>query len=102
MRLQADPYLRAEALPALVRQLDTLYRQIATQVNGVTEGQIAAITNAATAAPTAGDYVQGDQVRNAAPTELGSPGSAYVVLGWVCVDSGNPGTWVEARALTGN
>jgi len=54
------------------------------------------------AAPTTGTHGVGEFVWNAAPSELGSPGSRYVVLGWSCVATGAPGTWVQARALTGN
>ena len=102
MRLQADPYLRPDhGLPALVRQLDSMYRQTATQLNLLSEGHLQAATNAATAAPTSGEYRQGDQVRNSTPVEAGTAGSKYVVLGWVCVASGAPGTWVQMRVLTG-
>lgn len=45
-----------------------------------------------TAAPTAGTYVAGDVVWNATPTS-GAP------LGWVCVSSGTPGTWLHFGAL---
>jgi len=55
-----------------------------------------------TAAPTSGDWIQGDIILNMSPTELGDAGSKYVVLGWVCIASGTPGTWVEMRCLTGN
>ena len=84
--------------PVLQREL----REHATQVNNLTEGRIAAVTNATTAAPTSGPNQQGDFVRNSAPTELGSASSKYVIFGWVCVVSGTPGTWVEFRGLTGN
>lgn len=39
-----------------------------------------------TAAPTSGDYLQGDMVWNSSPTSGG-------YIGWVCTVSGNPGTW---------
>lgn len=103
MKLQQDPYLGSlRDFPSLVRQLTTLWGQLVTQVNLLSEGYIQAATNAATSAPTAGDYRQGDTVRNLAPIEAGSPGSAYVITGWICVADGNPGTWVECRSLTGN
>lgn len=50
----------------------------------------------------ASSFNQGDFLKNLMPTELGSAGSKYVVLGWTCVASGNPGTWREQRAFTGN
>ncbi len=84
--------------PVLQREL----REHATQVNNLTEGRIAAVTNATTAAPTSGPNQQGDFVRNSAPTELGSASSKYVIFGWVCVASGTPGTWQQCRFLTGN
>lgn len=39
-----------------------------------------------TAAPTAGDWLQGDVVFNSQPAAGGTPG-------WMCVTSGTPGTW---------
>jgi len=56
----------------------------------------------ASSVPTTGTWVQGDQVTNYAPTELGSSGSKYIIKGWSCVSSGTPGTWVQERTLTGN
>lgn len=86
----------------LVFKLKQLLTSMTEQVNGVTEGRVSATTNADSGAPTGGTYFQGDWIRNKAPVELGSPGSQYVVLGWVCVASGQPGQWREARVLTGN
>jgi hypothetical protein len=86
----------------LVQYLSDYLRPIQLQLNGVTEGSIAAITNAQTAAPTAGTYQQGDYIKNSQPTELGTAGSKYVVLGWVCTVAGTPGTWLQDRGLTGN
>jgi len=57
---------------------------------------------AGTAPPTTGTYNTGDIIYNTTPSELGSAGSKYVVLGWMCVAGGSPGTWVEMRAYTGN
>lgn len=45
---------------------------------------------------------QGDIRFNRNPSELGSSGSKYTILGWRCVSSGSPGTWLEMRTLTGN
>lgn len=101
MRLQDNPYLPHD-LPGLVRQLDNLYRQIATQLNQLSEGGITAVTNAATAPPASGTWTAGDFIRNAAPAEAGSTGARYVVAGWICVASGEPGTWRQCRYLTGN
>ena len=79
-----------------------LFGQVETQVNGLTEGLINAVTNADTAAPTTGDHAQGDIVRNSEPAEAGAGGSKYVVIGWICTVSGTPGTWLPMRVLTGN
>lgn len=77
-------------------------REVAAQVNALSEGSIAAAYAARTAAPTTGTYAQGDQVRNSAPAEAGSGGSKYVVTGWICTVAGTPGTWLACRSLTGN
>ena len=83
-------------------QLTRILREIAQQLNSLSEGRVFATYNANTAAPTTGDYFQGDYVKNSEPAEAGSGGSKYVILGWVCVASGTPGTWNECRVLTGN
>lgn len=101
-RIQENPLLPTYSLPELVRQLTDLHRQMATQLNQLTEGRLTAVQNADTAAPTAGDYFQGDFVRNSTPTELGAPGAKYAVFGFQCLVSGSPGTWVEMHYLTGN
>lgn len=73
----------------------------ATLVNALAAGSIDAV-DARASAPAAGSHKLGDFVRNSAPTEAGSAGSKYVVYGWLCVASGTPGTFVQARFLTGN
>lgn len=78
------------------------YRQIAYQVNALSEGKAAAFYGASTAAPTTGTWAQGDFVKNSNPTELGAVGSKYVLLGWICTAAGTPGTWLQSRTLTGN
>lgn len=100
MRLPFEPRLPTE--PDWMRHLTKLLRDIANQVNKLTEGRIEADHSAVTAPPTTGDWYQGDKLRNSTPTELGSPGSKYVVTGWICTASGTPGTWLEMRSLTGN
>jgi hypothetical protein len=101
MRLAEQPLLPRD-VPGLVLALTRLLRENATQVNLLSEGYVQAATNAGTAAPTAGTFNQGDFVRNSAPAEIGAPGGKYIVTGWTCVAAGTPGTWLEARALTGN
>lgn len=95
----------AEGVPFLqqmVSKLTSAWANMATQVNASSEGLIAGATNADTAPPTTNDHQRGDIVRNSAPSELGTAGSKYVVLGWQCVVAGKPGTWVQLRCLTGN
>ena len=84
--------------PNLQREL----RDHAIQINALSEGRMVATYNATTAAPTDGQYAIGDFVKNSAPSELGSSSSKYVILGFLCVASGTPGTFVEVRCLTGN
>lgn len=75
---------------------------IAQQLNGLSEGNAAVLHTATTAVPTSGSYGLGDFVPNSEPSELGSAGSKYVLLGWKNVSAGSPGTFVQVRALTGN
>jgi hypothetical protein len=82
--------------------LQAILRNIEGQVNATSEGKIIGAYNARTSAPTTGNYAQGDFVRNSTPAEAGSGGSKYVVLGWICVASGTPGTWLPCRCLTGD
>jgi len=84
--------------PLLLRVL----REHTNQINQLAEGRIAAFYSALTAAPSSGPWMQGDSVKNSAPSELGTAGSKYVIDGWVCVVSGTPGTWVQKRFMTGN
>lgn len=76
-------------------------REICNQLNGLTEGRIVSVTNASTSIPTTGTYKQGDFVANSTPSESSTVGSKYIVTGWICVASGEPGTFKEARVLTG-
>ena len=79
--------------PLLQREL----RDHASQVNQVSEGRISAVYNAAPAAPTTGQWAQGDFVRNSAPTEMGTAPNRYVIFGWLHTGAG----FVECRFLTG-
>jgi hypothetical protein len=96
MKLNQSPRIPTD--PVLTREL----REHATLVNLITEGRLTGTNNAQSTAPTVGEYAQGDFVRNSTPTELGSSPNKYVVLGFLCVASGTPGTFVPVRALTGN
>lgn len=84
-------------------QVVRVLQQLETLLNASASGQIAGSVNATTAPPTgtAESYQIGDVVRNTAPAELGSAGSKYVILGWIAVTAGAPGTWKELRCLTG-
>lgn len=107
MRVSTDPRLPnpptniPEWNRLLSLQVTQWAREAATQLNLLSEGAIQAATNAAVSAPTSGTYQHGDTIRNATPTELGSAGAKYVVIGWVCVSAGSPGAWKEMRCLTG-
>lgn len=107
MRLRTDnnmlpPYAAdARFSQRLLQALQVLLRDAGNKVNALADGRISARDGAMTAAPTGGDWTRGDFVTNSAPAEAGAPGSKYVILGWVCVASGAPGTWNECRALTG-
>lgn len=79
-----------------------LFRDIQEQINALSEGYLVASYTAKTAAPTTGSWAKGDFVKNSNPSETGSGGSKYVVIGWICTAAGTPGTWLAARALTGN
>lgn len=97
MKLNTTPKT-APLDPVIQKEL----RDHASQVNLLTEGRIAAVYNASTAAPTTGTWAKGDFIRNSSPAEAGAVSSKYVVIGWVCTVGGTPGTWVQCRYLTGN
>ena len=78
------------------------FRDIADQLNGVSEGRIYNNYQAQLTIPTTGSYAQGDKVWKSNPVEAGTTGSKYVVIGWICTVSGTPGTLLEMRVLTGN
>ncbi len=76
-------------------------KRICQQLNGLSEGRVANKHNALTAAPTTGTYKQGDFIANSTPATAGAPGSEYIITGWICTVSGTPGTFKDARVLTG-
>ena len=84
--------------PDLQREL----REHANQINAISEGRIGGHYNAATSIPTTGTYQQGDKVWNSAPVEAGAASSKYIVVGWINVTGGTPGTFLPMRVLTGN
>ncbi len=83
-------------------QITDILRDIEAQVNSLSEGSISARYNSKAAAPVIGTWSKGDMVYNTTPAEAGTVGGKYVVMGWICTASGEPGTWLAARALTGN
>lgn len=100
MKIIEDPRLPID--PAnMSRRLTDIFRALAQQINGLTEGRMSAKQTARTSVPV-GAYGLGDFVENSAPAELGSPGSKYIVYGWKCTVAGDPATFVEVRTLTGN
>lgn len=82
--------------------LERLLRDIASQLNALSEGRLSACYTAHSLPPASGAWAQGDFVRNSAPVEQGVSPNKYVVHGWQCVAGGAPGAWVECRYLTGN
>lgn len=98
--IQSDPRLPIAGSieqGRLVTRLYEVLRGIANAVNGsyMWDSQ-------GTAAPTTGTWFQGQMVKNTAPSEAGTAGSKYLVIGWCCSASGSPGTWLPMRVLTGN
>lgn len=100
-KLYLEQYLQRDYDYALMAEL---MRHIEDAINRLSEGRIYQNYNAATAAPTGStvSYQLGDKVWNLAPTELGSAPDKYIIIGWINVAAGNPGTWREMRILTGN
>lgn len=97
MRLEENPQLPINPDTAYAKDLNfTLtrtFRGISQKVNAIADGRITAIDNAQTSVPTTGKWRQGDFVRNSTPSVITSTPN-YVVLGWECIASGEPGTWV--------
>lgn len=83
-----------------------LYRDIAQQVNKLSEGAMSASYTASVAMPTSGTYAIGDYVKKKVPVEAGSASSKYVIKGWIRLTDGSAHVlntdWVTDRALTGN
>ena len=105
MRLDPAPRLPADKSQT-ERKLTDLFRDHARQVNDLTEGRVAAVTNASSAVPSTGTWNQGDFVRKINTVEAGTAASKYVITGWIRITSGSNNVlntdWVEARVLTGN
>lgn len=108
MKIDTDPRLplvnpnEPQYNKELAYRLSKLFKDIAIQLNGISEGTQAAFYASLSSAPTSGTWAKGDFVLNSGPAELGSTGSKYIVHGWRCVAGGTPGTWLQCRFLTGN
>lgn len=96
MKLNVTPRTNVDAETA------RWYREIARQVNALSEGTQVAYYTAATAAPTTGTWSKGDFVLNSNPVEAGAATAKYFIHGWRCSVAGTPGTWLQCRFLTGN
>ena len=96
--------MKINVIPRVAVDAETtrFYRELAQQINAVSEGRLAGFYTALTAAPTTGTWTKGDFVRNSSPSELGTAGNKYVITKWICTASGAPGTWLQCRSLTGN
>lgn len=80
-----------------------MIRNIEDSINRAFEGRIVQRYSAASApSGTTVSYQVGDIVYNTTPTETGTAGSQYLLVGWMCVAAGAPGVWRELRCLTGN
>lgn len=101
MKLQTDNYRFGSDLSSLIKALAQIFPRFAMQLNNLSEGRIAGNHNAAEAPPATGLHQAGDYLRNSVPVVLGSAGGQYVLKGWICVQSGEPGTWAEDRGVTG-
>jgi hypothetical protein len=97
-RLPENPPLPHTNDPAaLLREAQRLFRLVNQQVNQLSDGRIAAANNAMDFPPEGGTWAKGDKIPNRNPSVLGPEGATYIIEGWVCVESGSPGTWVERR-----
>lgn len=106
MKLEENPQLPIGVDSAYSSKLNfvlsRIFRSTAQKLNQLGDGRISGCGLVASSVPTTGSFSQGDFVRNSAPVEAGTAGSKYVILGWVCVAGGTPGTLLPVRTLTGN
>lgn len=101
MKQPTDTFFDTNSLLSLSRQLNDVVRRANMQLNHLTEGRIAALHTAKTAAPTQGLYAVGDFEPNADRGVIqGDPGSQYVLWGWVCTST-EPLEWAPLCIPTG-
>lgn len=101
--MKLSPFIATdiEKIPGgFYKSLKSALDAITKQLNQLTEGYIVCVTNAQASVPTTGDYQPGDFVKNSNRSELGAPGSKYILDGWECATS-DPLTWYERHFLTG-
>ena len=99
-KVSLEQYLQKDYDHALMSEMVRIIEDV---INRAYEGRIYQRFSAS-AAPTSTQisWQVGDEVANNNPVELGSPGSGYIIKGWICIGAGNPGVWREMRVLTGN
>lgn len=94
-----DEYPRLPLDPGqMVLKLTTLFAKTNLRVNELSQGLLWASWNATAVQPNSTSGAWGDTVRNSRPVEQGSPGSKYVVIGWIRLET----DWSPMRVLTGN
>jgi hypothetical protein len=81
--------------------LAEVLRRIVTQLNNLSDGRLNARDSGLTSPPTTGRYARGDVVWHTSPSETATTTGNFVVMGWVCTASGEPGTFEQMRVLTG-
>lgn len=99
-----EPQIPNGSPAAIAQKTNSYLKLVQQQVNRLSSGGINASSSASTAPPSGNSntiYSAGDYIRNTAPTVQGKSGSQYTVLGWVCVEGGKPGTWVNHQGSTG-
>lgn len=108
-RLPDDPALPLDIespdyLTDLNRRLTELFIEISSQVNAMSEERMESRLLARSASPTGIVLQVGDIIHNKVPTETGSAGSRYVIVGWQAITDGtaSASSVVELRSLTGN
>jgi hypothetical protein len=105
MRLEPQPIIPRDP-EAMHRRLSELLRKLHDTVNALSEYRASARYTAQAAPPSQGVFAAGDYVPNSAPAKLGTPGSRYVIYGWLRLVSGNAHVvgvdWVADQRLTGD
>lgn len=109
-RVEDDPSLpyitgdHEEDMRRLYQVLHDRFRDIARQVNALSEGKIRAHYNAHSAEPSGVVVAQGDFFMNSRPEEIGTGGNKYVLAGWTAIVDGtaSAASIVQVRTPTGN